>query len=106
MASIATGGVTIASRAVELEGLAVRQGEWLGLVDGVPVAGGGTFAEVAAAVVERLLGEPRELVTMLTGVDAPPLEQLVARLGADHPEITLEVQEGGQPHYALLLSAE
>jgi len=106
VASIATGEVTIASRAVELDGLAIRQGEWLGLADGVPVAGGGTFEEVAAAVVERLLGEPRELVTLLAGDDAPPLEQLVARLGAEHPEITLEVQEGGQPHYALLLSAE
>jgi hypothetical protein len=106
VASIATGEVTIASRAVELDGLAIRQGEWLGLADGVPVAGGGTFEEVAAAVVERLLGEPRELVTLLAGDDAPPLEQLVARLGAEHPEIALEVQEGGQPHYALLLSAE
>jgi uncharacterized protein len=70
------------------------------------VAGGNTFEDVTAAVVERLLGQPRELVTLLTGDDAPPLERLVARLEAEHPEITLEVHQGGQPHYALLLSAE
>jgi fatty acid kinase len=106
VASVATGEVTIASRAVELDGLAIRHGEWLGLADGVPVAGGGEFVEVAAKVVERLLGEPRELLTLLVGDGAPPLEELVRRLGVAHPEIELDVHQGGQPHYALLLSAE
>jgi hypothetical protein len=27
-------------------------------------------------------------------------------LAARHPAVSFEVQEGGQPHYALLLSAE
>jgi uncharacterized protein len=106
VAAIATGEVTVASRDVELDGLAIRQGEWVGLAGGVAVAGGSGFEEVAAKVVERLLGEPRDLVTLLVGDGAPPLEQLVERLASEHPEVELDVQQGGQPHYALLLSAE
>jgi hypothetical protein len=105
-AQVATGAVTIASRDVQLNGVAVSSGSWLGLTDGEPVVGGGTFDEVAHGVVERLLGEPRGVLTLLTGADAQPLETLVAAIEAEHPDIELEVHEGGQPHYALLLAAE
>jgi dihydroxyacetone kinase-like predicted kinase len=104
--AVATGAVTIASRDVQLNGVAVQSGKWLGLADGEPVAGGETFAEVADAVLERLLEEPRGLVTLLTGEDAPDLEPLLAEIRTRHPDLELEVHEGGQPHYPLLLAAE
>jgi dihydroxyacetone kinase-like predicted kinase len=91
---------------VQLNGVAVRSGTWLGLAEGEPVAGGETFSEVAQAVLERLLEEPRELLTLLTGEDAPELEPLLDAIRARHPELELEVYEGGQPHYPLLLAAE
>ena len=79
IAAVATGEVTVASRDVELDGLAVRKGAWLGLAEGEPVAGGEDFDEVAGAVVERLLAEPRGVLTLLTGEDEPPLDGLLAR---------------------------
>jgi len=103
---VATGAVTVASRDVQLNGVSVRKGTWLGLADGRPVAGGDTFDEVAAAVLEQLLAEPRGLVTLLTGEEPPPLERLLAQLETEHPELELDVHEGGQPHYPLLLAAE
>jgi uncharacterized protein len=105
-AQVATGAVTIASRDVQLSGVSVQTGDWLGLADGEPVVGGGTFETVAHGVVERLLGEPRGILTLLTGAEAQPLEELLAAIEAEHPEVELEVHEGGQPHYALLLAAE
>ncbi|MDP9283856.1 MAG: DAK2 domain-containing protein [Actinomycetota bacterium] len=104
--AVATGAVTVASRDVDLNGLAVRKGKWLGLADGEPVAGGETFDEVARAVLERLLAEPRGVLTLLTGEEPPALETLLASLAEEHPELELDVHEGGQPHYPLLLSAE
>jgi uncharacterized protein len=104
--SVATGAVTIASRDVELNGVTVRKGKWLGLADGQPVAGGDTFDEVAHAVLERLLAKPRGVVTLLTGEERPVLDTLLAGLSAEYPEIELDVHAGGQPHYPLLLSAE
>ncbi|HEY8704993.1 MAG TPA: hypothetical protein VIL98_09580, partial [Gaiellaceae bacterium] len=78
----------------------------LGLADGEPIAGGETFDEVAHAVLERLLAEPRGVLTLLTGEEPPALETLLAGLAAEHPELELDVYKGGQPHYPLLLSAE
>ena len=52
---VATGEVTRASRDVELDGVDVRKGAWLGLADGVAVACSDDFEEVAAAVAGRLL---------------------------------------------------
>ncbi len=103
---VATGEVTIASRDVEMNGLAVRKGAWLGLADGQAVAGGANFEEVAAAVAERLLSEPRGVLTLLTGADEPELEGLLERIEMLHPDLELDIQAGGQPHYPLLLSAE
>ena len=105
-AGVATGEVTRASRDVELDGFAIRRGDWLGLADGTPVAGGNDFTDVALAVVGRLLAEPRVLLTLLTGAEPPPLDGLVERLAASHPDLEVEVHEGGQPHYSLLLGAE
>jgi dihydroxyacetone kinase-like predicted kinase len=105
-AALATGEVTRASRDVQLNGLTIRSGDWLGLVDGEPIAGGDEFSEVALEVIERLLAEPRALLTLLTGAEPPPLDGLVERLAATHPEVEVEVHEGGQPHYPLLLGAE
>jgi DAK2 domain fusion protein YloV len=104
--SLVTGEVTLASRDAELNGIAVREGGWLGLADGEAVAVGDAFDEVAEQVTEALLAEPRMLLTLLTGADAPDLDGLVERIRERHPDLELDVQAGGQPHYPLLLSAE
>ena len=106
IATVETGEVTRASRDVQMNGLSIRKGDWLGLADGRPIAGGGDFDAVTYEVVERLLSEPRELLTLLVGEDKAPLDGLLVRIAESHPEIQVDVQEGGQPHYHLLLSAE
>jgi DAK2 domain fusion protein YloV len=104
--TVATGAVTLASRDAELNGVSVQKGGWLGLVEGDAVAAGEDFDEVARTVLERLLEEPRGVVTFLTGEEAPPLDALRSYLEGHHPDLEVEIQEGGQPHYPLLLSAE
>jgi DAK2 domain fusion protein YloV len=105
-AAVAAGEIARATRDVRLNGLAIRSGDWLGLADGDPVAGGEDFAEVALGVVARLLAEPRGILTLLTGAEPQPLDGLLERLTSAHPELEVEVHEGGQPHYPLLLGAE
>src|SRR5207302_3704397 len=103
LAVVVTGEVTVAVRDAQLNGLSIREGEYLGLASGEAVAGGPDFDEVAHAVAERLLDEPRDILTLLTGETKPDLAALLRRLEADHPELELDVQDGGQPHYPLLL---
>jgi uncharacterized protein len=106
VATVATGAITVASRDVVLDGIDVRKGQWLGLAGESAVAGGETFDEVARTVLSRLLDEPRGVLTLLTGDEPPPLNGLLDELHAAHPDLEVEVHEGGQPHYPLLLSAE
>jgi dihydroxyacetone kinase-like predicted kinase len=106
LATVATGEVTVASRDAELNGISVHKGAYLGLAGGEAVAGGASFDEVASAVVDRLLERPRGVLTLLTGEQEPDLTLLLQRLRADHPEIEVDVQRGGQPHYPLLVGAE
>ena len=103
---VATGEVTVASRDVELDGVAVHKGDWLGLADGAAVASSLDFDEVAGAVADRLLTDGREILTLLTGEDEPPLDEFLRRVRDGHPGVEVDVQPGGQPHYPLLLSAE
>jgi DAK2 domain fusion protein YloV len=105
-AAVATGAVTVASRAVSVDGIQVARGAYLGLAEGEPVAGGTSFATVADSVVERLLAEPRDVLTFITGEEEPELGPLLARVAERHPELELEVHPGGQPHYPLLIAAE
>jgi hypothetical protein len=100
---IAAGAVTVASRAVD--GVA-EPGDFLGLIDREPVVGGKELAQVAERVVETLLAEPRDVLTVLTGADEPELDGLLRTIESRWPDVELHVHAGGQPHYRLLLSAE
>jgi fatty acid kinase len=104
--SVATGEVARASRDVELDGVTVRKGAWLGLANGAAASSGDDFEQVAEAVIESLLDGERETLTLLTGADEPELEGLLERVRERHPDVEVEVHAGGQPHYPLLLSAE
>jgi DAK2 domain fusion protein YloV len=103
---VATGEVTIASRDVLLDGVTVRKGAYLGLAEGQAVASSADFEQVACAVVERLLADGAEVLTLLTGADEPELDGIVQALRERHPAVEFDVQPGGQPHYPLLLAAE
>jgi len=105
--AVVTGEVTRAVRDATVDGVPVRAGALMGLVEGRLVVSDEGPQRVVGEVVDRLVGDGREVLTVLTGVEADgAMLAAVEALGAAHPEVEVEVQEGGQPHYALLLSAE
>ena len=106
LAHVATGEVTHASRDAEIDGVAARDGEWLGLVDGRAVVSGADFEAVAEAVVERSLEGDKALLTLVTGDEEPELGPLLAWIAARHPDVDVDVHPGGQPHYPLFVLAE
>jgi dihydroxyacetone kinase-like predicted kinase len=103
---VRAGAVTRASRSATVNGVAVAEGEYLGLVDGQAVAAGADLDAVADEVVARLLAEPADVLTILVGDHDPDLAKLRERIEAEHPDVEVEVASGGQPHYPLLFGAE
>jgi DAK2 domain fusion protein YloV len=103
---VRAGAVTRASRDATLDSLAVSEGEFLGLVEGEPVSSGPVLHPVARDVLERLLDDGADVLTVLVGDGAEGVDDLVAFLREAHPDLELEVHDGGQPHYPLLFAAE
>ena len=106
LADAATGEITVASRDAVLDGVEIREGAYLGLVEGVAVASDTDLDTVVREVIERVLVGGKEVLTILTGEDSPPLDGLVSALEQRHPDVEVDVHEGGQPHYPLLFVAE
>ncbi len=106
IASVRTGEVTVASRDAELDGVKIAKGAYLGLVEDEAVVAAEDLNTVALEVVGRVLGDDRGWLGILTGEGAPPVEELLAAVNAAHPGIDVEVHDGGQPHYPLLVVAE
>jgi len=89
----------------------VAEGDWLGLSGGevravAPAAGGPAAA--AAALLDALVGEDHELVTVVAGEQAGDDETaaVVAWLAEHRPAAAVEVHAGGQPVYHWLFAAE
>ncbi|MFC8850844.1 MULTISPECIES: DAK2 domain-containing protein [unclassified Micromonospora] len=85
-----------------------RPGDVLALVEGEVHLIGADLADTCTAVVDRMLGGGGELVTLLSGADAPAG---LADAVADHvarrwPFVEVQAYEGGQPHYPLLVGVE
>jgi uncharacterized protein len=104
--AVRSGAVARASRSTKIGSVEVQQGQFLGLVDGVPVTAGPVLDPVAREVAERLLGGSAEVLTILVGEEAVDADGLADALRGAYPGLEVEVHEGGQPHYPLLFGAE
>jgi dihydroxyacetone kinase-like predicted kinase len=83
-------------------------GAVLGILDGDVVLIGTSLAEVAWQLVQRLLNAGGELLTLVRGTGAGddlPTE-ITARVRQRFPMVDVEVLEGGQSRYPLLLGLE
>ena len=105
-AAVRAGSVARASRSAKVGDVDVAEGEFLGLVEGEPVASGETLEPVATDVVVRLVGAGADVLTVLVGDGAGASDGVVDAIRAAHPSLEVEVHEGGQPHYPLLFAVE
>ena len=108
IADVHSAEVTRAVRDSELDGVEVRKGQAMGIVDGRLVAAGEELEEAFGGVLEEFARVEAEFVTVLTaldgsGVSRERLEELAARLT---PDAEVHFHEGGQPLYPILASAE
>ncbi|SDS19450.1 hypothetical protein SAMN04488543_1253 [Friedmanniella luteola] len=102
------GAVTVAESAAMTMAGRCEVGDVLGVVDGDFVEIGRDVTVVATRVAERLLASGGELLTVVLGADAPGTLAAALRTWARRHPVPLEVQvlEGGQPRYPVLLGAE
>ena len=107
--AVLTGEVTQAVRSSTTPAGDVAEGDWLGIVrgDGI-VAIGRDVTTATKALLEQLVDDKRELITLITGSDADDTvtDELAAWVGERFPDVELEIHAGGQPLYPYLVGVE
>jgi dihydroxyacetone kinase-like predicted kinase len=85
-----------------------RPGDVLGLIEGDVVLIGDDVEAVAQELVDRMLAGGGELVTLISGQDAPQglAERLSSYVEKSYPAAEAMTYDGGQPHYPILLGVE
>ncbi|MEU7740156.1 DAK2 domain-containing protein [Nonomuraea sp. NPDC049158] len=102
------GHLVVADREAVTSAGVCRPGDVLGLIDGDVSVIGGKLAEVATLVVDRMVAGGGELVTLVTGADAPVglAGHVEAHLRVIRPDVDLVVYDGEQGGYPLLIGVE
>ena len=100
--------VTHAIRDSELDGLEVKKGQAMAIVDGRLVAAAADIESAFGGVLEEFARGGAEYVTVLTALNGSGTtrEQLAAVAARVAPEVEVSFHEGGQPLYPILASAE
>lgn len=108
LATVRTGELTVATRSVEIDGVAVKEGQVIGLLDGKLVVSGDDLTACTQDMLARAHCKQSELVTLYYGADltSAAANQLADKLREACPGLEIELIEGGQPHYQLILSIE
>jgi DAK2 domain fusion protein YloV len=107
--SVVSGEITRAVRDSTSALGPIVEGDWIGLVRGDGIVAVAPSVEGAAiALLEVIVDDTAELVTMVTGVDADEgvTEQIVGWLGDHHGNLHVDVHPGGQPLYPYLFGVE
>ena len=105
---VRTGEVTIATRSVDMNGVKVRAGQPIGLLDDALAAAGETIEAVIDQLLEKMDAAERELVTIYYGASATAegAQALADAIRERYSHLEVEVVAGGQPHYPYIFSAE
>jgi DAK2 domain fusion protein YloV len=105
---VRTGEVTQAVRDASVDGGRVRQGDWLALGrDGV-VGSASSAADAVCKLLEALVDDDSEIVTVLVGCDAAAneTERIREHIEYAFPHLEVEFHDGGQPLYPYLVGVE
>ncbi len=108
MEQVQSGAITTATRSVEIDGLQVKEGEMIGLVNERLVACGPSADQVIWSMIEEMGLADHEIMTLYygNGIASEQAALLAGQVAERYPEQEIEVIEGNQPHYHYIISVE
>lgn len=108
MSGVKTGEITVATRSVEIDGVTVKEGQVIALLDGKLVVSAESVEQGVMDLLEKAKAEQHEIVTLFYGEDMTHAEanRLADVIVTRYASLEVEVQEGGQPHYQFIIAIE
>ncbi len=100
--------ITRAVRSVQVNGLSVSEGEFIGLWNDDLKAAGDSALDVAVDLLGQMEMDRYEILTIYYGSDVSEAEaaSLCRELEALYPDLEYEVLDGGQAYYHYIISVE
>ncbi|RDW17875.1 DAK2 domain-containing protein [Oceanobacillus chungangensis] len=105
---VKTGQVTYAVRDTQIEGITIKNGNFMGIEDGKIKATHQDKAEATKLLLKEMISEDSEILTILYGedVDKQEIDALVAYIEEAYEDVEIEVHHGDQPIYSYIFSVE
>ena len=105
---VKTGSVTYAVRDTEMDGIEIKEGNMLGLIEGKINKVGEDYFKVAEEVLESMIDEDSELITIFYGkdVDESKIEGFTELLEDKYEECDVQLYKGDQPLYYFIMAVE
>lgn len=105
---VETGEITIATRSVEIDGVQVEKGEVIALHNGKLVSSSKSIDEACEALLVAADAQNYERITLFYGEDVQQqqVNDLADKIRSIYPDHEIEVHNGGQPHYQLIIAIE
>ena len=100
--------ITTATRSVEINGVEVKNGKFIGLLNGKLLVSGNSVDEACSLLLEKADMTARERITLFYGenIERDEVDAVSQHLSELYPDHEIEIHEGGQPHYHLIISLE
>jgi hypothetical protein len=108
MSDVETGEITTATRSVEIDGVNVKEGQFICLLNGKLVLASNNLKDATLGLLNKAHTDHFELITLFYGADISRLEvdAIADTIRKEFPQQEIEVQDGGQPHYQFIISIE
>lgn len=108
MRMVKTGSVTYAVRDTEMDGIEIKEGNMLGLIEGKIKKVGSSYCDVAEEVLSEMIDEESELITILYGADVTEAEaeKFAEKIEEKYEDLDVQCYRGAQPLYYFLMSVE
>jgi DAK2 domain fusion protein YloV len=105
---VRTGEVTQAVRDAPVDGEIVKEGDWIALSREGVVATTASPGDAVCKLLEKLVDDDSEIITVLVGADAPANEtdRIREHIEFTFPHVEVEFHDGGQPLYPYLVGVE
>jgi hypothetical protein len=105
---VKTGEVTYAVRDAVIGDQRIKEGDIVAIYRGEVVASGSSLEEAVLTLLDRMVEDGDELVTLYSGagVELAEMERIANRIRDAYPDLEVDAQEGGQPVYYFLISVE
>lgn len=105
--SIKTASVTYAVKDSSIDGIELKEGDYMAMIGKSIVTNGTDLSEVCRLMLEKFLDEDSELLTLITGEDADEeITERIVEYVENNSDIEVDVIKGDVPVYYYLMGLE